>query len=266
MADDRSTHLADGTVRLERRGDMAVITLARAGKLNALTPSMLRQLTEHTEAVHADDTIHTVLVTAEGDRAFCAGADLAAFADQDALAVWRHWVHTGHEAFRRLASLRQPVIAVLQAGAFGGGLELALACDLRVAADTARLGLPEVGIGTLPGWGGTARLTALVGPARAKRMILTGDLVDATTALQWGLVDEVVPADQVRQAAERLVAAIGRRGPVAVQLAKQVLNHATPSTAEAFEALAGALSATTDDRAEGLAAFRERRTPRFFGR
>ncbi|MFE9093516.1 enoyl-CoA hydratase/isomerase family protein [Streptomyces sp. NPDC007264] len=256
----------EGTVRLERHGDTAVISLARPEKLNALTPAMLGDLAGCADAVHADDTVRAVLVTAEGDRAFCAGADLGAFADHDALAVWRHWVHTGHEAFRRLAALRQPTIAVLQAGAFGGGLELALACDLRVAADTARLGLPEVGIGTLPGWGGTARLTALIGPARAKRLILTGDLVDATTALQWGLVDEVAPAGGVRETAERLAAAIARRGPVAVQLAKQVLNHATPSSAEAFEALAGALSAATDDRAEGLAAFRDRRTPRFHGR
>ncbi|MFD1660636.1 enoyl-CoA hydratase/isomerase family protein [Streptomyces caeni] len=256
----------EGTVRLERHGDTAVISLARPEKLNALTPAMLGQLAGCADAVHADDTVRAVLVTAEGDRAFCAGADLGAFADHDALAVWRHWVHTGHEAFRRLASLRQPTIAVLQAGAFGGGLELALACDLRVAADTARLGLPEVGIGTLPGWGGTARLAALIGPARAKRLILTGDLVDAATALQWGLVDEVASAGRVRETADRLAAAIARRGPVAVQLAKQVLNHATPSSAEAFEALAGALSAATDDRAEGLAAFHDRRTPRFLGR
>ncbi|UXY32243.1 enoyl-CoA hydratase/isomerase family protein [Streptomyces sp. HUAS TT20] len=265
MSDTRSTPPA-GAVRLERHGDTAVIRLARPEKLNALTPAMLEQLAGHTEAVHADETIRVVLVAAEGDRAFCAGADLGAFADHDALAVWRHWVHTGHEAFRQLACLRQPTIAVLQAGAFGGGLELALACDLRVAADTATLGLPEVGIGTLPGWGGTARLMALVGPARAKRLILTGDLVDAPTALQWGLVDEVAPADEVQETAERLAAAVARRGPVAVQLAKQVLNHATPSSAEAFEALAGALSAATDDRAEGLAAFRERRTPHFRGR
>ncbi|TQK51257.1 enoyl-CoA hydratase/carnithine racemase [Streptomyces sp. SLBN-118] len=255
----------EGIVRLERRGDVAVITLARPDKLNALTPAMLRQLASHTQAIDSDDSILVVLVTAEGDRAFCAGADLNAFADHDPLAVWRHWVHVGHDALRQLASLRQPSIAVLHAGAYGGGLELAMACDLRVAAGTARLGLPEVGIGTLPGWGGTARLASLIGPARAKRLVLTGELLDAETAQQWGLVDEVAPPGETAAAAERLAALIASRGPVAVQLAKQVLTHATPSNAEALEALAGALSAVTDDRAEGLAAFHERRTPRFHG-
>ncbi|WP_328665472.1 enoyl-CoA hydratase/isomerase family protein [Streptomyces sp. NBC_00322] len=252
-------------VRLERRGDIAVITLDRPHKLNALTPAMLGQLSGHCRTLEQDEAIRVVLVTAEGERAFCTGADLDAFAENGPLAVWRHWVHTGHEAFRQLASLRQPTIAVLQAGAYGGGLELAMACDLRVAADTARLGLPEVGIGTLPGWGGTARLVSLIGPARAKRLILTGELIDACTALEWGLVDEVAPRVEVTGAAERFASAISSRSPVAVQLAKQVLAHATPSNAETLESLAGALSAVTDDRAEGLAAFRERRPPRFLG-
>jgi enoyl-CoA hydratase len=259
------TSADEGTVRLRRDGDSAVLTLARPEKLNALTPDMLRQLADCVRDLDADDEIRTVLVTAEGEGAFCAGADLNAFADHDPLAVWRRWAHHGHQAFQALASLRQPTIAVLHGGAYGGGLELAMACDLRVAADTARLGMPEVGIGTLPGWGGTARLASLVGLARAKRLVLTGELLDAQTALQWGLVDEVAPPGEVRATAERLASLIRSRGPVAVQLAKQVLAHATPANVEALESLAGALSAATHDRAEGLQAFRERRTPRFLG-
>lgn len=260
-----TTSAAEGTVRLHRDGDGAVLTLARPEKLNALTPAMLRQLAGHIRELDGDDAIRTVLVAAEGERSFSAGADLGAFADHDPLAVWRRWAHHGHQAFQALAALRQPTIAVLQAGAYGGGLELAMACDLRVAADTVRLGMPEVGIGTLPGWGGTARLVSLVGPARAKRLVLTGELLDAQTALQWGLVDELAPPEKVRATAERLAALISSRGPVAVQLAKQVLAHATPANVEALESFAGALSAATDDRDEGIQAFRERRTPRFLG-
>lgn len=266
MSDSTGAATAEGAVRLERDGDLAVITLVRPRKLNALTPAMLAQLSDRVRELDDDTATRVVLVAAEGERAFCTGADLDSFADHDPLEVWRRWVSRGHETFRLLASLRQPTIAVLHASALGGGLELAMACDLRVAAEGARFGLPETGIGTLPGWGGTARLVSLVGPARAKRLVLTGELLDAQTAALWGLVDEVAPDGEARAAAERLAVRISSRGPVAVQLAKQVLAHANPSNAEVLEAVAGALSAATDDRAEGLAAFRERRPARFLGR
>jgi len=265
-ASRRQREADQGEVRLDTSGFVSVLRLARPDKMNALTPVMLHQLTEHIRTVARDDDTRVVLVMSEGDRAFCTGADVNAFSACGPLEVWRHWIGAGHEAFAALAGLRQPSIAVLQGHAFGGGLELALACDLRVAATGARLGLPEAGIGTVPGWGGTTRLAALVGPSRAKRLILTGEPIDSTLAEQWGLVDLVVPAEELRGAAFQLAGQIAARAPVAVQLAKQLVTHATPENVAVLEALAGALSATTVDRSEGIAAFRERRSPDFLGR
>jgi enoyl-CoA hydratase len=255
-----------GAVRLDKTGFVSVLHLDRPAKMNALTPLMLNQLTDHARTLARDDETRVVLVTSEGDRAFCTGADINAFAECAPLEVWRHWIGAGHEAFAALAGIRQPSIAVLQGAAFGGGLELALACDLRVAAMGARLGLPEAGIGTVPGWGGTARLTAVVGRSRANRLILTGESIDSTTAEHWGLVDFVVPPDQLMRTAHQLASQIAARAPVAVQLAKQLLTHATADNVAVLEAIAGALSATTLDSAEGIAAFRDHRSPEFLGR
>jgi enoyl-CoA hydratase len=146
----------------------------------------------------------------------------------------------------------------------GGGLELALACDIRIAADSARLGSPEVRIGTVPGWGGTRRLVEAAGQSRARHLILTGNQIEAATAERWGLVSEVVPREQVVGRAREIAETIAANAPVAVQLAKAVLagggDHAT------MEAIAGALAATSEDAAEGLAAFRQKRPGRFRGR
>jgi enoyl-CoA hydratase/carnithine racemase len=226
---------------------------------------MLDQLADHVRTLDHNKNIRVVLVTSDGDRAFCTGADINAFAEHDALGVWRDWIRNGHRAFAALAGLRQPSIAVIQGDAFGGGLELAMACDLRVGADTARFGLPEVGIGTVPGWGGTSRLGALVGPSRAKRMVFTGETIAAATAERWGLIDLLTSPAKLHATSRTLAKQIASRGPVAVQLAKQALDHATHGNVEVLEALTGALTAITQDRAEGIAAFRERRTPQFLG-
>jgi enoyl-CoA hydratase len=259
------TNKSTGDVDLETDGAIAVLRLARSEKMNALTPFMLGRLADHVRTLDQDEDIRVVLVTSDGDRAFCTGADINAFAEHDALGVWREWVRNGHRAFAALAGLRQPSIAVVQGAAFGGGLELAMACDLRVAADTAQFGLPEVGIGTLPGWGGTSRLGALVGPSRAKRLVFTGEAIAAATAERWGLVDLLTTAAKLHATADNLAKQIASRGPVAVQLAKQSLDHATPGNVEILEALTGAVTAITQDRAEGIAAFRERRSPQFLG-
>jgi enoyl-CoA hydratase/carnithine racemase len=203
-----------------------------------------------------------VIVTGSGDRAFSVGADVNAWSALEPLDMWRGWVRDGHRVLQRLANLRQPTIAAINGYAFGGGLELALAVDIRIAADSATFALPETKIGTLPGWAGTKRLPEAIGVARSKQMIFSGGRIDAMTAERWGLVNEVVALGTLIDRCRALASEIAANAPISVQLAKSVINgdEATP------EALAGALAAGTADGREGITAFREKRPPRFSGR
>ncbi|MFN2202863.1 MAG: enoyl-CoA hydratase/isomerase family protein [Caldilineaceae bacterium] len=248
-------------IRLAVEGPIATITLARADKLNALTPAMLASLEEIATELEQDDTVRVVLLRGEG-RAFCVGADIHAWTALEPQQMWRLWIRNGHRVFERVARLPQPVIAAVHGFAFGGGLELAMAADIRIAAEGTAFALPEVTLATVPGWGGTQRLPAKIGLGRAKRMVYTGERIDAQTAERWGLVEEVVPADRLVERVQELAATIARNAPLAVQLAKQVMS----GDSIALEAMAGALAATTEDAKEGLAAFRERRTPQFTGK
>src|SRR4029077_10641393 len=169
----------------------------------------------------ADPEVRVVVIKGSEAKAFSAGADVVAWSSLAPLDMWRTWTRTGHRVMERLESLRQPTIAALNGIAFGGGLELALACDLRLAADHVRFGAPEVGIATVPGWGMTTRLATVVGPARAKQLILTGEPIDAARAAAWGLVSDVVPAEGLEAATDALATAIAAKAPVAVQVAKQ---------------------------------------------
>ena len=252
--------MADDPVRLTLEAPLATITLNRPDKLNALTPGMLARLEEIAAQLEQERTVRVVLLNGEG-RAFCVGADIHAWAALEPLQMWRQWIRDGHRVFERLARLPQPVIAAVHGFAFGGGLELALAADLRILAEETMLALPEVTLATVPGWGGTQRLPAAIGSGRAKRMIFTGERIDASTAERWGLAEEVVPADHLEARSRELAATIARNAPAAVQLAKQIIDGG-PAV---LEGLAGALAATTQDAQEGLAAFRERRAPVFTG-
>ena len=242
---------------------VATITLNRPEKLNALTLPMLAALEEALLSIDADPEIRVVVIKGSGAKAFSAGADVVAWSSLAPLDMWRTWTRTGHRVMERLESLRQPTIAALNGIAYGGGLELALACDLRLAADHVKLAAPEVGIATVPGWGMTTRLATVVGPARAKQMILTGIPIDAERAASWGLVSEVVPAADLDAATDDLAARIAAQAPVAVQVAKELIDATRPRTS--LEALGGGLTAFTDDAREGQAAFRERRTPEYGG-
>ena len=244
-------------------GPVATITLNRPEKLNALTLPMLSTLDQALLAIDADADVRVVVIKGSGAKAFSAGADVVAWSSLAPLDMWRTWTRTGHRVLERLESLRQPTIAALNGIAYGGGLELALACDLRLAADHVKLGAPEVGIATVPGWGMTTRLAAIAGPARAKQMILTGLPIDAARAAAWGVISEVVPADQLDAATDELAARIAAQAPVAVQIAKQLIDAARPRTS--LESLGGGLTAFTDDASEGKAAFSERRPPVFGG-
>jgi enoyl-CoA hydratase len=253
-------------VRFSKNAGVARITLARPSKLNVLDGAMIAALMSAADAIEADGDVRVAILTGEG-RAFCAGADIAAWGGLEPLDMWRHWVPVGHRAFDRLARLRVPLIAVLNGHALGGGLELAATADIRIAEEAARLGLPETGIGMVPGWSGTQRLVRRFGAGVVRRLALSGAIVGAAEAERQGLVDEVVPQGQGLPRAEELAAAIAARGPVAVAIAKQLINAAEGEEASmAIEAIAGALTSYTDDLKEGVASFREKRAPTFFDR
>ena len=251
------------SVDLDADAGIATICLDRPAKHNALTPEMLAQLEQILIDLDADRGVRAVLVTAAGDRSFCAGADIKRFKALPPLDMWAQWTRRGHRVFDHLAGLRQPTIAAVSGNAYGGGFELALACDLRILADDATLGLTEVGIGALPGWGGTGRLRDLVGAGRAKELIFTGEPLSADRALAWGVANQLAPRAEVVPAARALAARIATRAPVAVQMAKQAIDSGDAH--QAVEQVSSAATAYTDDAAEGLASFTEKRDPRFRG-
>lgn len=252
-----------GRVTSEAEDGVAIICLDRPAKHNALTPEMLEQLERILTGLDAERSVRVVLVTGAGDRSFCAGADIHRFKALPPLDMWAQWTRRGHRVFGQLAGLRQPTIAAVSGNAYGGGLEIALACDLRIVADDATLGLTETGLGTLPGWGGTGRLRDLIGAGRAKEMIFTGEPLSADRALAWGLANQLTPRAEVIKTACALAARIAGRAPVAVQMAKQAIDsgHAY----QVMEQVTSAATAYTDDAAEGLASFTEKRPPRYRG-
>lgn len=249
------------------KGHIAQVQLNRPEKLNAIDRDMIADLAEAVERIDSSLEARVVLIRGSGDRAFCVGADINDWTSLEPMDMWRRWIRDGHRVFARIAALRQPVIAVLNGFTLGGGLELALAADIRLAADGIELGFPEVSIATLPGWGGTQRLPALIGKGRAKQMIFTSQRISAPQAEQWGLVNEVLPRDQLDDRADELARQIAANAPLAVQFAKQAIDSGTEGAAGyTLEALAGALSAHSDDAQEGLASFQERRPPDYSGR
>jgi enoyl-CoA hydratase len=252
-----------GHVSVDVDGAIASICLDRPAKHNALTPEMLAELEQILISLDADRTVRVVLVTAAGDRSFCAGADIKRFKALPPLDMWAQWTRRGHRVFDHLAGLRQPTIAAISGNAYGGGFELALACDLRILAEDATLGLTEVGIGTLPGWGGTGRLRHLVGAGRAKELIFTGEPLSAERALAWGVANRLAPRAEVIPHAWALASKIATRAPVAVQMAKQAIDAG--DAYQVLEQVSSAATAYTDDAAEGLASFTEKRDPRYRG-
>jgi enoyl-CoA hydratase len=239
------------------------ITLNRPEKLNALDPEMLTQLETAANALEANSEVRVVILDSASERAFCVGADINAWTALAPLEMWSTWNRRGHQVFERLAQLRQPVIALLPGFTFGGGLELALTADIRIATAQATFALPEVKLATVPGWAGTFRLPQAIGRARAKQMIFSGAPIDAQRAEQWGLVNEVVSDLSARS--QELTELICRNAPVSVQIAKQLINS-DASNALVLESLAGAVTAATSDAAEGLKSFQEKRAPEFEGK
>ena len=248
-------------------GVVATVTLDRAAKLNALTAGMLEALEAACGAIDRDETVRAVIVASSSPKAFCAGADITDWGPLGALGMWQRWIRDGQRAFDRLARLRQPTIAAIGGIAYGGGLELALACDMRIASDAARFAFPEVTIGAIPGWAGSQRLPRVIGAGRAKHLILLGQPIDAATAAAWGLVTEIVAGDRLQQRALELARRIAENAPTAVQVAKQLVDAAGgEGLATTLESLAAGVAAGTADAHEGITAFREKRKPKFTGR
>jgi enoyl-CoA hydratase len=265
MLGDPASTATQGAVELALDGDTAVITVDRAPKLNALTPELLEALEAKVHVVERSDCRLMILRTG-GERAFCVGADITRFAALSPVEMWRDWTRLGHRVFDSIARLPQPTISVIQGDAFGGGLELALATDFRVVADHARLGLPETGLGTIPGWGGTERLTELIGPARAKLVCLARRHMSAQQAFDWGAVSIVAPAADLERSVGGLCDDLRSGAPIALSLAKQLIDAAAAGApARVLEPLASAVAATTNDLREGITAFHEKRSGRFKG-
>lgn len=243
------------------------LTLARPEKLNAFDQPMLDQLENALTTLEKDKETRAVILAAEGGKAFCAGADIATWSALDPLDMWRDWITSGNRLFDRLAQLRQPVIAAIDGIAYGGGLELALTADIRIATAKSRFALPETGIGTIPGWSGIRRLVKLIGLARTKSMVLTADPIDARDALEAGLVVSIVEDGNLADEALALAQTIASRSPIATQLAKAMLDHAVnEEPGHALQGLASAVTAFSEDGKEGTASFKEKRTATFKGR
>jgi enoyl-CoA hydratase/carnithine racemase len=256
----------DARIVVERHETIVTLTLNRPDKLNAIDGAMLDALDQVLGEIERDREVRAVILTGAG-RAFSAGADIKEWTALTPLEFARSWGLRGHGLFDRLAALPPPVIAAINGIAFGGGLELALCADIRIAGDQARLGLPEVTIAALPGWGGTQRLPRLIGPGRAKHMILTGQPIEAARAEAWGLVSEVLAPDALLPRAQELAMQIAANAPISVQASKRLIDAALPATpAATLETQAGALSGTTEDAREGRASFLERRPPHYQGR
>jgi enoyl-CoA hydratase len=266
MTESTTPEFGSVFVEFTRHSTVATILIDRAAKLNALTLSMLDALRQTCVELATSDA-RVVIVRTAGDRVFSVGADINHFAELDAVEMWRQWISTGHAAFSALANLPQPTIAVVDGLAYGGGLELALAADFRVLSETAQVALPEAGLGTVPGWGGTERLAALIGEHRTKEMILTRRVLTAAEALDWGIATRIAGADGLDASTDELLEQLLGSAPIASQVAKQIIRATVDGASSAtLEALAAGVTASTSDLAEGIAAFRQKRPPRFTNR
>jgi enoyl-CoA hydratase len=255
------------TLLLERRGRVAVITINRPEKRNALNIKTREEGAALIEELRGDDSVGVVVITGAGDKAFIAGADIAEFAGRTAM--MQRDVMVSRSLFNAIDSFPKPVIAMINGYCLGGGCELALACDIRIASENASFGQPEINLGIIPGGGGTQRLTRLVGEGKAMEIILTGEIIDAKTAHAIGLVNHVVPLDQLEAKTMEIASRIAEKSPIALSLAKEAVKIASRSNLDEGlrrEVDLFALCFSTEDKDEGVAAFLEKRKPVWKGK
>ncbi|OYT47785.1 crotonase [Candidatus Bathyarchaeota archaeon ex4484_231] len=255
------------TVKVEREQNIVWITLNRPHRLNAFNDVLMDELSEVLDTVDKDASVRCVIITGEGDRAFSAGADITAFPKVTPVLA-AEFSRRGQKVFSKVEELSKPVIAAINGYALGGGLELALACDFRIASEHAELGNPEVNLGMIPGWGGTQRLVRIVGLRNAKRIVMLGDRIKADEALKMGLVDKVVPFEKLREEAKALAQRLCEGPPIALKYAKHAVNFGSQVPLEfglRIEAGLMALLFSTQDIKRGIEAFMSRRKPEFKG-
>ncbi len=255
------------TLLLERRGKVAIITINRPDKRNALNIKTREEGAALIEELRTDDSVNVVVITGAGDKAFIAGADIGEFAGRSA--QMQREVMVERSLFNAIDTFPKPVIAMVNGYCLGGGCEVALACDIRIASENASFGQPEINLGIMPGGGGTQRLTRLIGEGKAMEMILTGQIIDAKTAFAIGLVNHVVPPDQLEAKTMELANSIADKAPIAVRLAKEAVKIASRSNLDEGlrrEVDLFALCFATEDKDEGVAAFLEKRKPVFKGK
>jgi enoyl-CoA hydratase len=256
------------TLIYEKKDNIGVLTVNRPDKLNALSNELTEELQKFLGEAEKDAELRVVVITGAGDKAFVAGADINELVERDAL-QGRNVSRFRQELFARIENLPVPVIAAVNGYALGGGLELALACNIRIASEKAQFGAPEIKLGIIPGDGGTQRLPRLVGLGRAMEMVLTGDFIDAQEAFRIGLVNRVVPHDELMENVMALAKKIASRPPLAVKYGKEAVNRSQEGDAAsgyALESYLHALACTTEDKKEGVAAFLEKRKGEFKGK
>ena len=253
---------------VERDAAVAIITVNRPKILNALNTATLDELRRSVLALQRDDTIRSIVITGAGDKSFVAGADINELAEQSPTTGREHALR-GQHVLDLIENLGKPVIAAINGYALGGGCELAMACTLRIAADTARLGQPEINLGIIPGYAGTQRLARLIGTSRALELLLSGDQISAAEAFRLGLVNRVVPAAELMTEAKKAASNLASKAPVAVRYILDAVNRGAQlplREAQVLEATLFGLVASTDDMREGTSAFLQKRKPDFKGK
>jgi enoyl-CoA hydratase/carnithine racemase len=259
--------MSDTVLLAEERQQVAILTLNRPQIMNSFNFELLHALKEQIDAVRFKPDIRVVIITGSGEKAFCAGADLKERATLSPMQV-KEFIFTIRNLFTSIEQLNKPVIAAVNGIALGGGTELALACDIRIAAETASMGLTETRLAIIPGAGGTQRLPRLVGRGKAKELIFTGRRVDAQEALSIGLVNQVCGREHLLEECLKMASMMCETGPIAIEQAKYAINHGLETdlaTGLAIESNAYWVTIPTRDRLEGLAAFREKRKPVYTG-
>jgi len=253
----------------QKEENIATITINRPDKRNALNRGTRRELRSILEDVVADKSLRVLIITGAGDKSFISGSDISELKELSPLGMQEFMATLGQQLYTDFENLDIPVIAMINGFALGAGLELAMACDLRIASENARFGQPEVLLGIIPGGGGTQRLPRLVGMTKAKELIYTGDLIDVREAERIGLVNKVVPLDKLEETTKELARKIASKSPVTIKIAKAAMNKGIQATLDiglAYEAAAECLCFTSEDHMEGFNAFLEKRAAKFQGK